>query len=132
MQRRGQLWPLKTRCLRCGNPNASPSLTIERICPSSCIVSRFSTVLISSWLTLQRAFNIDGGQNEHLLIHAHQNAPECGERQRQEKAERRARHVMRLSTDTTPPSFSTFSRTIARPRPRPDMSVMMGLVEIPD
>ena len=35
-------------------------------------------------------------------------------------------------TVIVPPSFSTFSRTIARPSPRPDKSVMIGLVDSPE
>ena len=38
----------------------------------------------------------------------------------------------RVSRVTSPPSLSTFSRTIAMPRPRPEMSVTIGLVETPD
>ena len=34
--------------------------------------------------------------------------------------------------DSFPPTFSIFSRTIVIPRPRPDKSVIMGLVEMPD
>ena len=37
-----------------------------------------------------------------------------------------------LSTETDPPTFSTFSRTMASPRPRPETSVIIGLVETPD
>jgi len=37
-----------------------------------------------------------------------------------------------VSTEMRPPRRSTRSRTMARPRPRPDMSVIMGLVDIPD
>ena len=36
------------------------------------------------------------------------------------------------SRATVPPSRSTFSRTMAMPRPRPEISVMMALVETPD
>ena len=35
-------------------------------------------------------------------------------------------------TVIVPPSFSTFSRTIARPSPLPDRSVMIGLVDSPE
>ena len=35
-------------------------------------------------------------------------------------------------TVIVPPSFSTFSRTIARPSPLPERSVMIGLVDIPE
>ena len=37
-----------------------------------------------------------------------------------------------VSMATVPPSRSTLSRTMAMPRPRPEISVMMALVETPD
>ena len=37
-----------------------------------------------------------------------------------------------LATVTVPPSFSTFSRTMARPSPLPEISVIMGLVDNPE
>ena len=114
-----------------GSSKTVASRARETGAPSRQIVSRFSTHLISFGLILSTLATYMAGSTNR-------------------RSPRRTRMPLNVatvsgstirklvpeqvvdSTLTDPPSFSTFSRTMARPSPRPEISVMIGLVVIPD